>query len=269
MMENFLSMFSRTSPKLRSIIYKPLYQFMARSYQKSDWKFMNYGYAPVSGENLDISLDEADIDNRFCIQLYDHCAEPIDLKDLKVLEVGSGRGGGADYIKRYLKPEEMVGVDFSEDAVRLCNENYDVNGLSFKTGNAESLPFRNSSFDVVVNVESSHCYSSMDAFLAQVQRVLREGGYFLYADFRRKEDVENLRKSLTNSGLRLIKETDITQNIIEALKLDHERKTALIKERAPKPLAGFFREFAGTNGSLIYDRLVRGETIYLTFVFQK
>jgi len=94
----------------------------------------------------------------------------------------------------------MVGVDFSEDAVRLCNENYDVNGLSFKTGNAESLPFRNSSYDVVVNVESSHCYSSMDAFLAQVQRVLREGGYFLYADFRRKEDVENLRKSLTNSG---------------------------------------------------------------------
>ncbi len=269
MMENFLSMFSRTSPKLRSIIFKPLYQFMARSYQKSDWKFMNYGYAPVSGENLDISLVEADIDNRFCIQLYDHCAEPIDLKDLKVLEVGSGRGGGADYIKRYLKPEEMVGVDFSEDAVRLCNENYDVNGLSFKIGNAESLPFRDSSFDVVINVESSHCYSSMDAFLAQVQRVLREDGYFLYADFRRKEDVDILRKSLTNSGLRLIKETDITRNIIEALNLDNERKTALIKERAPKPLAGFFHQFSGTNGSLIYDRFFKGETIYLSFVFQK
>jgi len=269
MMESFLSRFSRTSPKLRSIIYKPLYQFMARSYQKSDWKFMNYGYAPVSGENLNIRLDEADIDNRFCIQLYDHCAELIDLRGLEVLEVGSGRGGGADYIKRYLEPEKMVGMDFSEEAVRLSNENYDLDGLSFKTGNAESLPFRDSSFDVVINVESSHCYSSMDAFLAQVQRVLRQGGYFLYADFRRTEDVEKLRQSLTNSGLRLINETDITQNIIEALKLDHERKTALIKDQAPKPLAGFFHEFSGTNGSLIYDRFIRGETMYLSFVFQK
>jgi len=269
MMDKFLSMFSRTSPKLRSVLFKPLYQFMARSYQKGDWKFMNYGYAPVSGDNLDISLDEADIDNRFCIQLYDHCTEPIALKDLKVLEVGSGRGGGADYIKRYLEPREMVGVDFSEDAVRLCNKNFDVDGLSFRTGNAESLPFGDDSFDVVINVESSHCYSSMDAFLAQVQRVLREDGYFLFTDFRRKEEVENLRRSLTNSGLRFIEETDITQNIIEALRLDHERRNALIKERSPKPLVGFFRQFSGTNGSLIYDRFVRGETIYLSFVFQK
>jgi len=230
---------------------------------------MNYGYAPVGGENLDIILDEADIDNRFSIQLYDHCAGSINLRNLKVLEVGSGRGGGADYIQRYLGPDEMIGVDCSEEVVRLCNENYDVNGLSFRTGDAESLPFKDSSFDAVINVESSHCYSCMDDFLAQVQRVLREGGYFLYTDFRRIDEVENLRNSLTNSGLRLIKETDITQNILEALKLDHERKTALIKERAPKPLAGFFRQFSGTNGSLIYDRFVRGETIYLSFVFQK
>lgn len=268
-MENLLSRFSRTSPKYRSIIYKPLYQLMARSYQNSDWKFMNYGYAPVNGENLDISLEEADLDNRFCIQLYAHCAEPINLSELEVLEVGSGRGGGADFIKRYLHPEKVMGVDLSADAVRLCNENYDLAGLSFKAGNAESLPVGDSSFDVVINVESSHCYSSMDAFLAQVRRVLRQGGYFLYADFRRTEDLEKLRMSLRNSGLRIIKETDITPNIIKALQLDHDRKNAFINARAPKPLAGFFREFAGTNDSLIYDRFLSGETIYLSFVLQK
>jgi len=242
---------------------------MARSYQKGDWKFMNYGYAALDGQDQDLILDEEDLDNRYNIQLYDHCTETINLSDLQVLEIGSGRGGGADYIMRYLKPEKMVGVDRSLEAVGLCNENYDVQGLSFKTGDAESLPFGNGSFDVVINVESSHCYRSMAGFLGQVRRVLREGGYFLFADFRRTGDIEDLRNSLTNSGLKLIKETDITLNIIEALNVDHDRKIAFIEEFAPKPLVGLFHEFSGTTGSLIYDRFVSGETAYLSFVFQK
>ncbi|MCJ7626561.1 MAG: class I SAM-dependent methyltransferase [Anaerolineaceae bacterium] len=269
MTSNLLTMLDRMSPKLRSIYSKQLYQFLARSYQRKDWKFMNYGYAPLANQNRIIYLDKADEDNHFCIQLYDHAAGAVDLRDYKVLEVGSGRGGGADYIKRYLKPEIMIGVDISENAVRFCNENYHVKGLSFEAGNAESLPFSDNSFDVVMNVESSHCYSSMDAFLGQAKRVLREGGYFLLADFRRKEALEGLRESLNKSGLTLIKETDITLNIIEALKLDNERKTSLIKKSIHKPLVGLFLQFAGTNGSLIYERFVSGETIYLSYVLQK
>ncbi|NQS91262.1 MAG: methyltransferase domain-containing protein, partial [Chloroflexi bacterium] len=125
------------------------------------------------------------------------------------------------------------------------------------------------SFDVVINVESSHCYSSMDAFLGQVKRVLRDGGYFLFADFRRKEALDSLQESLNKSGLTLIKGTDITQNIIEALKLDHDRKTALINKSIHKPLIGLFHQFSGTKGSLIYERFISGETIYLSFVLQK
>ena len=129
-----------------------------------------------------------------------------------------------------------------------------MDGLSFETGNAESLPFTDKSFDVVINVESSHCYSSMDAFLGQVKRVLCEGGYFLMADFRRKEALDDLRESFHRSGLTLIKETDITQNILQALTLDDERKTALINESIHKSLVGFFLQFAGNPGSLIYER---------------
>lgn len=163
----------------------------------------------------------------------------------------------------------MIGVDLSENVVRLCNEKFDVEGLTFKEGNAESLPFPDSSFDVVINIESSHCYRSMDAFLAQVKRVLRTGGYFLMADFRREETADELRRSLKESGLVLLKETDITQNILEALKLDDDRKTALINSSVHRSLAGFFHEFAGTNGSLINERFSNRETVYLSFILQK
>ena len=263
------TIFCRISPKLKGVMWKQWYQFLARSYQRKDWNFMNYGYAPLGDQTEIFYLDKTDADNRFCIQLYHHVACTIDLRNLNVLDVGSGRGGGADYIKRYLKPKKMVGVDFSENAVKFCNQNYVFNGLSFEIGNAESLPFADNSFDVVINVESSHCYGSMDAFLGQVKRVLREGGYFLFADLRSKENIDVLRETLYKSGLTLIKETDITLNIVEALKLDNGRKTTLIKKTIHKLLVQSFLEFAGTKDSKIYKKFKSGETIYQSFVLQK
>ena len=269
MIAELFRIFCRISPKLKALMWKKLYGFVARSYQSKEWTFMNYGYAPVDVQTEKLYLDKKDSDHRVCIQLYHHVVSSIDLTDLDVLEVGSGRGGGADYIKRYLKPKTMVGVDFSEDTVAFCKQNYAVEGLSFEVGNAESLPFTDNSFDVVVNVESSHCYVSRDAFLGQVRRVLRKGGYFLFADFRDKEEIDVLREKLHNSGLTLIKETDITPNIVESLKLDSERKSALVKKNVHKALVQSFLEFNATKGTKMYEKLQSRKDIYLSFVLQK
>ena len=80
-------------------------------------------------------------------------------------QVGSGRGGGASYIARYLNPASMLGVDYSKSAVKLCSRIHSVPSLTFKQGDAESLPCADKSFDIVLNVESSHCYGSMDRFV--------------------------------------------------------------------------------------------------------
>lgn len=288
MIANLFTILFRISPKLKGMMWKQAYQFLTKSYQRKDWTFMNYGYAPIDNLTEELNLDNMDENNRFYIQLYHHVVCTIDLKDLNVLDIGSGRGGGADYIKRYLRPKTMVGVDFSKNAVAFCNQNYVVNGLSFEIGNAESLPFKDNSFDVVINIESSHCYSSMDAFLVQVKRVLHEGGYFLFADFRNKENVDSLREQVHNLGLSLIKETDITANVVEALHLDNDRKTTEIKKRIAeglsldneckttqvkkiihKQLVQLVLEFAGTKGSKIYEKFQSGAAIYLSFVLQK
>jgi ubiquinone/menaquinone biosynthesis C-methylase UbiE len=134
----------------------------------------------------------------------------------------------------------MVGVDFAKDAVDFCNQKYSVNGLTFKVGNAEALPFADNSFDAVINVESSHCYPSVDKFLAQVKRVLREDGYFLFADIRIKEGVEPLRAQLHNSGLRVLRETNISPNVVRALHLDNDHRTAFIKETVKESMVDKF-----------------------------
>ena len=186
-----------------------------------------------------------------------------------MLEVGSGRGGGADYIKRYLGPARMIGVDFSDKAVNLCRHHYCLEGLSFLPGDAEHLPFDDNSFDAVVNVESSHCYSSMTDFLAQVRRVLKPGGYFLFADFRSREQIGELDAQLVHSRLQPIRQKNITPNVLEALNADHERRIAHIRRGAPKLLVKLIQEFAGTKGAGIYKGFQTGTFVYKSFVLQK
>jgi SAM-dependent methyltransferase len=180
---NLVELASR-APLTKRLLWRGWYQFLAARYRDPSWTFMNYGYRPPEPV-APLVLDPADEADRSCIQLYDVVSGAVPLAGREVLEIGSGRGGGASYVARYLKPRRMVAVDLSTRAVALCRARFDLPGLSFQEGDAEQLPFGDRAFDAVLNVESSHCYGRLPVFLREVRRVLRPGGEFLYADFDR------------------------------------------------------------------------------------
>jgi SAM-dependent methyltransferase len=136
--------------------------------------------------------------------------------------------------------------------------------LTFTQGDALAMPFPNASFDAVVNVESSHCYSSMSTFLAEVSRVLRPGGSFCFADLRDLAGVESLEDQFRASGLIVVEQADITAGVLEALRLDNERKLGLIDDLIPRVFHRPFRAFAGIQGTVNYDGFVAGRLRYLT-----
>src|SRR5687768_3135224 len=109
-------------PFLKKWLWRAWYGYLARRYRKADWTFMNYGYHDPTLPRL--ALEAADEPERYCIQLYHHVVESIPMRGLNVLEVGSGRGGGASFVSRYLKPAHLTGVDLSEQAVGFCRETH-------------------------------------------------------------------------------------------------------------------------------------------------
>jgi len=268
MLAKFYTKLCDLYPRFRKSSRKQMYQLMAYGYQKQDWTFMNYGYAPNNATEK-LVLHPDDEINRTCIQLYHYIANAVDLRGQKLLEVGSGRGGGADYIKRYLDPACVVGVDYSDQAVNLCKQLYSVEGLSFRSGDAENLPFNDQSFDIVLNVESSHCYGSMLDFLVQVKRVLKPGGYFMFADFRNLDQLDDLEQQLERTGMRRITHENITPNVVKALDADHGRRFAHIQRGVPKFLHKLLREFAGNKDTWIYKGFQTGSIVYQNFLFQK
>jgi ubiquinone/menaquinone biosynthesis C-methylase UbiE len=230
---------------------------------------MNYGFDPLNGNEVRPLIDSSDEAYRLSYQLYHHLAAEVDLKNKSVLEIGCGRGGGASMIKKYHKPEKMTGLDYSSFAVKFCNRNMEREGLSFIKGDAENLPFGENSFDAVINVESSHCYGSMKRFLAEVKKVLKPGGHFLFTDFRDSDKIDVLEKQLHESGMKVLSKRDITCNVLHALDKDHERRMYQIAKDVPRLFIGQFREFAGVKGSVIYNCFKNRNCSYFSYVLQK
>src|SRR5438128_11951968 len=141
------------SPRLGRAMIRSWYQMLVVLDREREISFMNYGYADIDPSAKELELSDGESDNRFCIQLYHHLAGAVDLSGKDVVEVGSGRGGGALYIARHLKPRSMLGLDLSDKAVDFCNQFYAVDGLAFRQGDAENLPLPARSVEGVVNLE--------------------------------------------------------------------------------------------------------------------
>jgi hypothetical protein len=93
---------------------------------------------------------------------------------------------------------------------------------------------------------------------------LRPGGRFFFADLRSVDGVNTLRKQFNACGLTVVKQTDITTNVLTALQLDNERKLELINALIPRVFHRPFRAFAGIAGTRNYAGLESGKLRYLS-----
>lgn len=259
--------FRKAFSYLRTPIIRLFYNRLAKITAHEDIRFLNYGY-DYSEAFPELTFD--DPLETFSLALYYQAVEGIHLTDKTVVEVGSGRGGGADYLVKTFQPKSMVGIDLSEAAVALANQNYSNDRLRFLEGSADDLPVPDNSVDVVINVESSHCYGDLQAFYDEVYRVLKPGGLFAYTDFRFRRTVPQLAYILKQSPLKVVTYRDITQQVVSALDKDSERRLDLIHKYAKKK--GEIKrisDFAAVKGTPIYNSFASGKRVYFRMLLQK
>ena len=251
------------------LLWKWWYPVLTRLTRDARVAFLNYGYAG-DDKAAEPVLEERDEPDRPCIQLYDRVAGAIDLQGLRVLEVSCGHGGGASYVARYLGPASVLGIDRNPRAIELCRAMHRVDGLTFDRGDALALDFAEGAFDVVLNVEASHCYPDVPRFLGGVQRVLRPGGHLLFADFRTAgTGAATLRAQIDASGMDVVQCDDISRNVVRGMELNSDRSLRLIRDLVPRPLRRAAMRFAGVKGSRIYEALRTGQDVYLRYVLRK
>lgn len=252
-------------PRTRKWVWRGVYNMLSRAWRDDDWRFMNYGFLP---EGAPFPLRSEDEDERVFIGLYHQAVDGLPIAGARILEIGSGRGGGSRYIARYFGPTTVVGLDYSPGTVRLARRlNSDTEGLSFEAGDAEKLPFADGSVDIVVNIESSHCYADVPAFAREVARVLAPGGWFTFADMRSHAKVDELDRQLAAPGLELAARRDLSGGVVAALNAAEDRKRARIDRS--RLMRRFMTEFSGAKGSILYRGLADGSVSYVARRYRK
>lgn len=226
----------------------------------------NYGFAPADPQ------DQAQ--DRFQRQMYREM-----LKDLRasgkplapgtrLLEVSCGRGGGLNAFLEAAGPGAFraTGLDVAASAISYCRAQWPCGeSLDFVEGSAMELPFADHSIDVLLNVEASNDYPNRQRFFAEVARVLKPDGIFLYADTEKAKNAGRMERELQEAGFSF-QLRDITANVVDACREDSPRRRAVIAARAPLPARLLLRKelanYAAIEGSKKFERFRTGERRY-------
>jgi ubiquinone/menaquinone biosynthesis C-methylase UbiE len=105
----------------------------------------------------------------------------------RLLDVGTGPGTIPLDLKRRVPGLGITGLDIDPGMLQRAGKHRARAGVSMHlvAGDARRLPFADSSFDVVSMFFALHHVDNPGAFIAEADRVLKEGGHLLVIDFRR------------------------------------------------------------------------------------
>jgi demethylmenaquinone methyltransferase / 2-methoxy-6-polyprenyl-1,4-benzoquinol methylase len=100
----------------------------------------------------------------------------------RVLDIGCGTGVLEERMNGVRA--EVVGVDITEEMVRLAQKKRIPSLVSLTLGDGEHLPFKDGSFDSVLSCYVVK-YCNPERLVSEVARVLRKGGTLVLYDFSR------------------------------------------------------------------------------------
>jgi ubiquinone/menaquinone biosynthesis C-methylase UbiE len=260
-----------------NLLHRAVYEFALSEEAIRRLPFLNLGYHPAADENVGTIVLSDGFERFQCnLNLYAQALGAVRLGGRDVVEIGSGRGGGAFALARHHEPRSYVAIDGCRKQVEICRGLYPL--VEFMYGNACALPLPDGSADVVLNVESSHCYSDLGAFIAEVRRVLRPGGLFCLTDIVYEKARIARYFELLHQNFQVQRQVDVTANVVGCLEAHGEAQFLnWIASLGGKPA------HPGQSVSMIasvflpldiapwsnYRMLTSGGSIYLTFACRK
>ncbi|HEY5260208.1 MAG TPA: bifunctional 2-polyprenyl-6-hydroxyphenol methylase/3-demethylubiquinol 3-O-methyltransferase UbiG, partial [Rhabdochlamydiaceae bacterium] len=101
----------------------------------------------------------------------------------RILDVGCGAG----FLTNYLASRgfSVHGVDLSPSTLEIAEAQNITGTAEYKLGNADALPYPNSTFDAVTAMDLLEHVENPEAVIAEASRVLKPGGLFFFHTFNR------------------------------------------------------------------------------------
>lgn len=119
-------------------------------------------------------------DGKFVTPMYASFLKEIHKSQTgRILDVGCGNGNLFSFLSN--EQYELFGIDFSENMIAEAKK-YFSEKASFFVADAEELPFADNTIDIITCNASFHHYVHPNTVLAEMKRVLKDGGKLLIGD---------------------------------------------------------------------------------------
>lgn len=154
-----------------------------------------------------------------------------------LLETGCGRGGGLNYLAQLMRPRYAIGVDASRGNVEFCKRHWPHGShvhCDFIVADVENLTASvpRMSIDYMVDIEGFFYYTDKRAYLHQAHDCLKEDGLLFLSFFIQRTKLEEIHHMLYDY-FDILKESDITDNVVHSLRLDTPRMNRFADENFP------------------------------------
>jgi ubiquinone/menaquinone biosynthesis C-methylase UbiE len=115
------------------------------------------------------------------------CAKKYVKDPSEILDIGCGTGQLLRKIASAYPGAVLTGIDAAEEMIKNAKSaTPSDNRVHFINGIAEKLPFPDGKFDLAFTTMSFHHWADQASGLKEVNRVLRKGGIFVFADHIRE-----------------------------------------------------------------------------------
>jgi SAM-dependent methyltransferase len=103
-------------------------------------------------------------------------------RNVRILEVGCGRGIALPVLDRLCAPRRLAGLDIDEELLLEAAANLREHGTEAELlcGDVRQMPFADEAFDVIIDFGTLYHIARSRAALDEVARVLAPGGTFVY-----------------------------------------------------------------------------------------
>ncbi len=183
----------------------------------------------------------------------------IDWRDKAVLDLGCAGGFMAEALAD--RGAQVTGIDPAQEAIAAARAHAQGGGIAYDVGVGEDLPYADAQYDCVVCVDVLEHVRDLTQVLAEVARVLKPGGLFLFDTINRNPIARLATITMAEDVLRILpKGTHDPTMFIRPTELCAELERAGL---VVGPLTGLGPRGINRRGDPVFGRLPFKTVLYM------